>query len=307
MYDPLAGFTPLTMPNALQRTLATALDAGAPKADFALYLPESVTQPAVRETPVDRLRAVQAKHPVPHDWEVRLRAMSPMSTKTSWLAFRWADGVTGIPGRPDEPIERWMLYECSPTMSDEIRSYLGGTPWWALPVHQQAGRRQLVSAYQWEMYRKHKVWARPFWCLQGPNGGTPAVYGELERKLLRLAGQSGDPPAYGSLPYAPFDARAERAIRERQALYALGRRLDRLNAQGVAEHLKAESEAAERAFRKKFLAWIDETFAPQVDYLDWYTRKTEADMVLPKTTDAEERAAAKHAETFVETGVVPAS
>lgn len=304
VYDPLAGLTAITMPNALQRTLSTALGAGATQAkrttpDFELFLPESVTQPEVKETPVEHLRSVQAAHPVPHEWETRLRAFSPISTRVSWLAFRWADGI------PDEPIGRWMLYECSPTMSDDIRSFLGGRPWWAMPEGQQAGRRQLVSAYQWEMYRKHRVWARPFWCLQGDKGGTPTVYGELEKKLLHLAGKPVDPPTYGSLPYAPFDARAEAAIREREALYTLGRKLDRLNAQGIAEHLKAESVEAERQFRIKFLAWIDEAFAPQVDFLDWYTRKTEADMVLPKATETEVTAAAKHAETFVETGLVP--
>ena len=292
------------MPNALQRTLSMALEAGATQGktavpDFELFLPESVTQPKMQETPIDLLRSVQNAHPVPAEWESRLRAFSPISTRTSWLAFRWADGV------PDEPIGRWMLYECSPTMSDEIRSYLGGTPWWAMPKDRQPGRRQLVSAYQWEMYRKHRVWARPFWCLQGDRGGTPTAYGELERKLLHLAGKPTDPPTYGSLPFAPFDARAERAIREREALWTLGKKIDRLTQQGVAEHLKAESVEAEKQFRAKFLAWIDETFAPQVDFLDWYTRKTEADMILPKATDDEVNAAAKHAELFVETGLVP--
>lgn len=189
-------------------------------------------------------------------------------------------------------------------MSDEIRSYLAGTPWWDLPREHQPGRRQLVSAYQWEMYRTHRVWARPFWCLQGTSGGTPAVYGELERKLLRLHDQSPDPPVYGSLPYAPFDQRAEDAIRRRRDLYTLGRKIDRLNAQGVAEHLQAETQAAEQEFRKRFLAWLDDRLAAQVDFLDWYTRTTASDMTLPKASAAEERAAARHEEVFVTTGHV---
>lgn len=298
MYDPLKDFAAVQMPNALQRTLSTALGAAAAPT-YDLYLPESTTAPVVRQSPLEHLRTVQAAHPVPHEWTVRLRKMSPISTKTSWLDFRWADGV------PGSPIERWMLYECSPLMNDEIRSYLGGTPWWEMPDGQQAGRRELVSAYQWEMYRKHRVWARPFWCLQGNAGGTPCVYGELERKLLRLAGKSPDPPIYGSLPYAPFDDRAEHAIRRREELWTLGRKIDGLTAQGVAEHLKVESEEAERQFRVQFLKWIDETFAAQADFLDWYTRKSEADMVLAPTSDAEARAIEAHEEAFITRGEVP--
>jgi hypothetical protein len=292
MTDPLDGLTVLRMPNALQRTLASALGAVRP--------PEIWAPPEIKETPLDHLHAIQNAHPVPHEWEVSLREVSPISQTMSWLAFRWADGI------PGEPIERWMLYECIPQMSAEWRFYLGGTPWWELPTSQQPGRRQLVSTYQWAMYRKHRVWARPFWCLQGTDGGTPCAYSELEQKLLRLVEQPTDPPLYGSLPYAPWDARVEARVRERDALWKLGHAITRFTEQGVAEHLKAMTAEAERQFRIKFLAWIAERFAPQVDFLDWYSRQSEADRTLRQATDAQVRAAEEHEERFVTRDEVPA-
>ncbi len=290
--NPLEGRSILNAPSALQRTLTTALQAGAAVAPPELWKP-----PVVKETPLDKLRTVQNAHPVPTEWEKDLRTISPMSRDNEWLAFRWSEGTPGF------PIERWMLYACNPNMSDEWHRLLGGTPWWEMPTDQQAGRRQLVSAYQWEMYRKHRVMARPFWCLQGPDGGTPCAYGELEQKLLRLTQKPTDPPDYGSQPYLPWNGLVKRRIQERRRFAEMSMRLRNLSQQNVAAHLKAESEAAEKQFRVEFLKWIDDRFEAQADFLTWYTRKTEADMVLPKATTEQENIAARAADHFVETGV----
>jgi hypothetical protein len=174
-----------------------------------------------------------------------------------------------------------------------------------MPEGQQYGRRTMVSAYQWEMYRKHQAWARPFWCLQGSDGGTPCAYSELERRLLRLTERPSDPPAYGSLPFAPWDSRVERAIHEREKLWKLGQAINRMTQQGVAAHLKAETEEAERQFRVAFLKWLDDRLAAQADFLEWYSHKTESDRDLTYASDAQIRAADEHEETFVTRGYVP--
>src|SRR5438445_791506 len=111
----------------------------------------------------------------PEEWETLLRSFSPMSRVLPWLAGRWfpcrrqVDGVYTDCGR-------WLLSECVPEEvipenERDILQFLGGPRPSSLHGAERAARQTFVNDYQWEMYRKHRVWARELWIIQGDNGG----------------------------------------------------------------------------------------------------------------------------------------
>jgi hypothetical protein len=254
-----------------------------------------------KESPVDRVRAIERAHPVPKEWLYRLAVIAPPSLTAAWLAFGWL-----------EKVERWIIYECIPQglIPPGKREQLGGTPYWKMPETLRVGRQQMVSAFQWEMYRKHQVWARPFWCLQGQHGGTPARYSEMEEALLKATGQETSPPAPGALPYCGFDGLAEQQLRARDRITKAGGSLDRIKRSGSSAVMLAETAEAERAFRETWYAWWKETMQPQVDFLDWFgksdTRTAGVNAGLIRAATEEETLIGHNLEQiFVETGTVP--
>ena len=257
-------------------------------------------QARVKSNPLD-IALTYAKRPPPKEWVEALRRISPKSDAVSWLYLTWKE----TPAKPDSG--RWVLYECVPltAIPVDMLTILSGVPYWEMPEGQKVGREQMVSAFQWWMFREHKVWARPFWCLQGEDGGTPLVYSEIEQKYLRMAKQPSTPPARGALSYAPWDARVERALLRRDRLYRLGGNIDRLRLTATEASDKAEMEAAEKQFRKDFFAWFGDRLKPQTEFMEWYTRKTEADRTLRRQTREEFIAAEQLEEAYVEHGIVP--
>lgn len=252
-------------------------------------------------TPLDYTRGIQDRHPFPREWMAELRVLSPESLQHSYLIPGW------LQGPEHAPIERWVLYEGipEPLIPPEMREMLSGTPYWKMPKGRMHGRRQMVSAFQYDMYRKHRVWVRPFWCLQGDHGGTPARYSEMEEAILRGENKPTDPPAPGSLPFAPWDARVSREIQKRDVLYKLGMSIDRLRRSANNEQMKAETVAAEKEFRRRFLGWFGNQLSAQAEFLTDYSRKSEADFQLRPIDREEAKAVEMHEEVFIETGMVP--
>ena len=248
------------------------------------------------DTPLQLVRGIQAAHQPPAEWIATLKRLSPRSDTASWLWLDWL-----------EIGQRWVLYEMMPypLVPESKRLQLGGTPYWELPKHLRAGRKQAVSAYQWEMYRRLKCWARPFAVIQGNDGGTPAKYSELEEAILQAQGHDTEPPEAGSLPYAPFDGRTERFIQGRDRLWKMNQRIETLRASGDNEALKAETDAAEAMFRKEFWSWWKDTMQPQAEFWAWYSAQDEATSVARRATENEQKAAELAEDTFLETGNLP--
>lgn len=230
----------------------------------------------------------------PEDWETRLRAISPIVDRTSHLRFRWRASV-----------EQWELYECTPLplVSAERIAQLS-QHWSELPPSQQHGRKRYVTEYQHYMFRTHGVDARRFWVLQGNTGGTPAVFTERERKLLEAIGESGEVIPLGTLPYAPFDERAVRAILQRDKLLHAGYDLDRLAAMSRPDALKAADDADDKEYRAKFLEWWYAEMAPAAEFMKWYHRQTEAHQTMRRATQAEANAVTQWRDHYIETGDV---
>jgi hypothetical protein len=265
--------------------------------------PDAAAVQSIRQamgTPLGVARALIAKHP-PREWTQALRELSPVSDAHSFLIFAWKEPLFD----PDHG--RWCLYEAIPEACIETarRYLLSGTPYWDLPTAaERAERSQLVSAFQWEMYQRHRWDVRPFWCLQGTEGGTPLHLTSLEQRFLRMQGKSDRPRAVGELPYAPWDDRVRRAVLRRDRLMALGRSVDALKATGTSEAVRIQREAAEREFRRVQWDWMSDRLAPRADELRHFL-KTGYTSHMRRQSKAEARAAEDAKDVFIETGRLP--
>lgn len=244
---------------------------------------------------------------VPPEWERALRAISPKSTAQSYLMFKWEHVQGRVKGNWVDR-SRWVLYECQPAWAihPELRRMLEDTPPRLLPLDRQRGRRMFVDDWAHEYYRVHRVFARPFWVLQGQQGGTPAGYTDREQAILKALGEPTDPPPVGSLSYCGFDWRVAEQILMRDQLLKNGMSIDAIaDAKQIGIRTTRDLAEAEQEHRRLFIEWFKGTIAPSADFLTWFTRKTEADMVLRKRTDAEARAAGRFEDSYIETGLMP--
>ena len=251
-------------------------------------------------TPLDVVRGLMAKRP-PQDWVDDLASISPKSEVSSYLTLAWK----APPFAMDEG--RWTIYECIPDrlIGAERRMDLAGTPFWELPRDQRAGQAQIVSAFQWEMYRLHRVDVRPFWCLQGSEGGTPFHIDRVEQRFLRMMGKPSEPLPLGALPYAPWDARSRKAVLERDRLVKFGGSIAKMKASGTTAAVSAELDAQEKAYRRAYWDWAGEKFGPQTELLAYCMKQEDADRVMTRQTREEAIAAAEAKDYFIETGRIP--
>ena len=249
-------------------------------------------------TPLDVARALMAKAP-PKEWERDLRELSPVSDAHSFLIFAWKEPLFS----PEHG--RWCLYEAIPdkAIATDRRMLLESTPYWDLGTKgERAERAALVSAFQWEMYRVHRWDVRPFWCVQGNEGGTPLHLTSIEQRFCRMVGKPDRPFAVGELPYAPWDDRVRRAVLRRDRLMKLGKSVDALKGSGAS--VQAQREAAEREFRAKMWDWMSDKLAPRADELRHFF-KTGYTNHMRRQTRAEARAAEDAKDIFIETGRLP--
>lgn len=252
-------------------------------------------------TPLDYARSL-INRPMPKEWKEGIRRYSPKTDQTAYLDIFWKQP----PGEPDKL--RAVIYEMVPAkdIPTGMRLLLEDTPWWELPQDQRAGREKMVSPFQWEIYRTRREWARPLWCIQGDNGGTPIAYTELEQDLLRIKGQPTTPPHLGALSFAPWDARVEKALAARDRLWKFQGDIERMRKSNASPaEIEAEYEAQKKEFRKRFFAWWGEQLEEATEFLSWYETKCEADHTLRRATRAEMLAAARLEEEFIEHGRMP--
>lgn len=239
----------------------------------------------------------------PAEWERRLREISPITDQMAHLRFRWRSPQPHW-FHPDEG--QWELYACTPRqMVTPDRAAQFAKHWADLPKSQQAGRKAFVTTYQYHMWHRHGVDAHRFWVLQGPAGGTPAIYTEREQAILRSIDQPTEAPPFGLLPACDFDELAVRNILIRDRFLRYQKDADALRKANSVLAQVTETEEAERLFRERFL---DEWYArmrPQAEFLQSYLRTSEADMTMRKATREETDAAAQWKDHFKEYGSVP--
>lgn len=214
---------------------------------FGLNLPNSVIDCQVQPDP---------------QWEADLRRINPISTHFTHLRFYWYRAAM-----------RWVLYDClpghliqddetkyGPTMTGkELLAALNGPPPRELEAWQETG----ISDMQHEMYRLHRVFALPFWVLQGENGGHQVMYSPWEQNLLLAKGLPAEPPKIGTLPPCPFDQRVIQQLNQRNRRIQLGERLMKMS--GSVEFANAEMEQIQREIREAEMRFIESTMEPVTD------------------------------------------
>lgn len=226
---------------------------------------------------------------VPPDWERRLREISPISEQHSWLAFRWFDEA-----------QRWMLYECVPirfVVDNELIADLAGPD-----PDSEEGKNILVSRYQQEMFRKHRVHARPCWVIQGTNGGHHAAYDRATQQDHLAMGLPTEPPKPGALPYADFDERVVRQLVEMSKLVRFKNDFGEFKRRfGTVEGQKREAANALKAARERYVHWINSQFSEGDEHFVDAYRKGELDDA-PRTDDDFVRKNEESDQRFIETG-----
>lgn len=187
----------------------------------------------------------------PPEWVAALRAVSPKSETHSWAWLHWL------------PVHcRWLVYECVPFLhiSPIFHELLSGP-------HPDNDPDALITPFQWTMYRRFRVHARPFWVVQGAQGGHYYSFDKATRDLMKAMGRPTEPPGVGDLPYAPFDGRVVRQLINANRLYRLKNNLRALRDAGSAAGYQAELRDAAKQARAATIRFMDEQLTEADDYL----------------------------------------
>jgi hypothetical protein len=186
--------------------------------------------------------------PVPPEWESRLREISPISDVHSWLCLKFHPAV-----------ERWMVYEMVPDqyIDPGFRAELEGPH-----PHTLEEWARICTPWQWEAYRTYRVHARPCWIIQGSHGGHKVTFDAADQELCRAAGLPPEPPAFGSLPYAPFDERVvEQLVRRNKLVQAKNDLAEFRRKHGNTEGFKRTYRDALEKARAQYVAFVNQQFA----------------------------------------------
>ncbi len=197
---------------------------------------------------------------VPREWEARLAQLSPPTDRFTWLKIIWE------PGHPWEtPVDRWFIYSMVPehAVEEAVLEQLRDFP----PPSEMGNRYDevkgefvnnpdcLITERAWHMYRETRCWGRPYWVIQGPNGGHKRWFSNVEKQFLKLAGLPQEPPIPGDLPYAEFDEKVMEQLAKRDLMQkaqdTIGRKKGLLG--GLQD---ARVAAEEQRLREELVKWL---------------------------------------------------
>lgn len=198
---------------------------------------------------------------VPEEWEKRLAEFSPRTTRFTWLKLIWEQGY------PWEPVERYLVYQMVPghavdeavleQLEDPHPPSAHGNYYDTVKQEFIRNPDCLITERAWHMFRETGCWGRPYWVIQGENGGHKRWFTTVEKKLLRLANLPDEPPAPGDLPYAEFDDRVERHLRMLDLMHNVHNDLRRKKVLSNEGHHERQ-EALEKEFRVQLTRWLSE-------------------------------------------------
>ncbi len=161
------------------------------------------------------IRVGEERDPIfPAEWQAALRRASPVSDRHAYAVPVWYRYG-----------QRWVLYLATP------HRFL--TEHWSQPVapgftaqecldemakgppssRDPWDRCDYVSDVQWGLWRTHDAYCRPWWVLQGEDGGHPASFTPDQQNLLSALHQPTTPPPIGRRAFE----RAYAAWADRQA------------------------------------------------------------------------------------------
>ena len=243
--------------------------------------------------------------PFPAEWLVALRRISPVQEAYSWLLPFYYRAR-----------ERWTLYDALPMalidpdipqapglLGSELIDLLQGPR----PSDRAAyDRSPYVSDVQHEMHRVHRVYARPFWVLQGTVGGHQVHFSPWQQNVLLAKGLNPEAPRIGDLPYAPFDGRAVRQLSHLNRLHQFENSLERLRGSGSLDFATQEGERIQREIRQAEFDFIAGQMEPIVDMSMSLVRgqrtRSEHDDQVVRVRDGVAAQAADANQEYLETG-----
>lgn len=192
----------------------------------------------------------------PADWEMQLRAINPKTEVHSWLSFYWY-----------RLHARWVLYDCVPRSLIRPEQQLGvgftgrdffksvdGPPPRELMASQ---RHPSISDAQYEMHRVHRVYAKPFWVLEGAQGGHQVTFTPEQREHLTRIGAATAPPRIGSLPACGFDGKVVAQLQRLNRLYQLNGSLEALRKSGSADAWEVQMAIQDKEVRETSIAMLE--------------------------------------------------
>ena len=197
--------------------------------------------------------------------------------RLSWLKLVWE------PGRPWEPVHRWVVYQMRPisaTPSIFREALLGEDPLKLGKVFAKDGRLQFedsvhtsVNHRQWVLFRETGCFGAPYWVVQGSPEGHKYRLDKLESTISQKHGGPKDTPAPGELPYAIPDMRLFRKLLEKDRIRLYTKMLD--FASRKPEQFDAEDRDALDEMEKTVSDWLDYRLSMHTDELVSAMRRDE--------------------------------
>lgn len=167
----------------------------------------------------------------------------------------------------------------SASIAPVIREYLDG-PNPADHGHYEIdeyGRRRWVtdlvgvSRRQWHYYRETGNYLRPYWVVQGLNGGHRYQWTFAEKSIIRLNGGNPEPPYPGQLCYATPDERTFAEIAKLDMLKKFVYSIDYMDKQAIRVREQWELDATEE-MRRHVWASISEQVRGYSEELEFHMR-----------------------------------
>ena len=277
--------------------------------------PTSIGHDPNSQTQVDVLIWTRAPHP---SWQEELDRITPPENMGRSKMPKARAVIAWEAGDTWEPIQRWFIYQMIPkaAIHPSILKELEG------PHPRSKGRYSEklgcwvdgpaphITKTQWELYHQFGGLAKPYWVLQGSEGGHRYELHKYERVLLYLATGRRDVFPAGDLPYCEPDQRTWTNLREAKARNDEVLKLALL-ATKYRPSLETEDAKMVEAAARQFVASWGERVAQHADEFAWAMRResglsrSNASDLQAGGDDAADEAALVHELMHDWTGTVP--
>lgn len=206
------------------------------------------------------------------EWQDTLDKYFPPNPNTTHLKIVWVPGddweVETSEGLVWQGVERFYLFEMLPeefidwyTLA-ELKDMPRPIVRYDSVLKEVTNGNRMVTRLQWDLYQETRHYAKPFWVIQGDNGGHQRFFTTFEKQQLELLGLPTDPPLPGTLPYAPFDKRVLNKVLEHDKLRQIGDQLMMLR-ETQKEKYKRHQADMEKKFRERIVAFVAEQVDPE--------------------------------------------
>jgi hypothetical protein len=218
------------------------------------------------------------KRVVPEQWEKELAEIdAPPNDRFPYLKLIYEEGY------PWEPVERYLIYWMTPRrlmaeglmasileqLEDPHPPSMHGN-YYDKHYDNKDGTKGafirnpdcLITERAWHMFQETGAWGRPYWVIQGEQGGHKRWFTTVEKQLLRMARLPMDPPAPGDLPYAEWDQRVKNRLGKLNMIR--GEHGERRRAAALAKGHSVQEEKEKELqieLRKQLIAFLAEQVA----------------------------------------------